>query len=194
MMTLRQIERYWQGKSYGRLVRELLSGRPEHSARLEAELVEAVPAAALAVVRLDELGQSHAFLCTLLIRRILSAQQPDGGWGDPMTTALCLRALLCAEGSGLAIEHGLRYLAGLQKNEGTWPRIPIRRTPSDAFVSAFILYQLGDCIRFREAVRFGDAMGWFEQHHATLDDDTAHLWQRAAFRCHLHHEPLPLWS
>ena len=38
--------------------------------------------------------------------------------------------------------------------------------PGDAFASAFVLYQLGNNARFRGAVRFGDAVHWFEQHEA----------------------------
>src|SRR4029077_1477677 len=119
-------------------------------------------AAALAVIRLDELSQSYLPLYSRLIRAILCQQQEDGGWGDLPTTALCLRALLAGNGDGVAIERGLDYLASLQKDEGIWPAAPIRRLPEDARVSLFILYQLGDHPRFRESVDFSRAVSWFE--------------------------------
>lgn len=194
MMTLRQIERYWQAKAYDRLIREILAGRPEASVRLETELTGSAPAAALALIRLDELGQAHAFLCTQMVRSLLTQQQADGGWGDVMVTALCVRALACAQGSGLSIQRGIAYLANLQKPDGFWPRIPIRRTPADPYVSAMVLFQLGDNAEFRQAVRFADALKCFEPNEPISDPQTQRLWQRAAFKCRLHQAPKLLWS
>ena len=51
--------------------------------------------------------------------------------GEPMLTALCLRALLSNQGAGLAVESALGYLAGLQQDSGIWPRVPLRRFPGD---------------------------------------------------------------
>jgi len=196
MTTLRQIERLWAARRYEPLFRQLLAARPEASFRLEIELARAVPAAALALIRLDELCQSHQPLAAELLRTLLSAQENDGGWGDPMTTALCLRALLTGRGSGAAVDRGLFYLANLQKSEGIWPNVPIRRLPADPYVSAFILHQLGDQPRFRETVRFLDALNWFDQHESTLDPESRRLWDRAASRCRLGYtlEPSPSWS
>ena len=83
----------------------------------------------LGIIRLDELCQSASSLYPELVRALLAEQESDGGWHDPMTTALCLRALLCGRGGGLAIERGLAFLANLQKPQGLWPKAPIRRTP-----------------------------------------------------------------
>lgn len=185
MQTARQIERFWSGRQYDRLAREVLSARAESSHRLTAELSRTVPSAALALIRLDELNQSHHPLGEKLIRSILSAQEADGGWGEPLVTALCLRALLCNKGQGIAIERGLTYLADLQKTEGPWPLVPIRRTAEDAFVSAFILFQLADNPSFRAAVRFEAAVNWFVQNEPKLDEDTRRLWHRASLRCRL---------
>jgi hypothetical protein len=190
MQTARQIERFWSAKQYDRLARELLAARVEASHRLTDELSRNVPAAALALIRLDELNQSHHPLTQKLIHCILSAQESDGGWGDPLVTALCLRALLCSRGQGIAIERGLTYLADLQKTappaaEGAWPSVPIRRTAEDAFVSAFILFQLADNPAFRAAVRFDAAVNWFVQNEPKLDEDTRRLWRRASLRCRL---------
>jgi hypothetical protein len=183
MITVRQIDRLWTSKSYERLFRELLSARPEASLRLEMELGRSIPAAALAMIRLDELSQSFVPLFGKLLRTILNDQHSDGGWGDPMSTALCLRALMCDRGHGVAIDRGLQYLANMQKAEGIWPNVPIRRMPADAFGSAFILLQLGDRMEFRNAVRFFEALSWFELNEGSLEGEARKLWDRAAVRC-----------
>lgn len=198
MTTVRQIERLWNARQYTRLFRDLIATRPERGFRLEMELDKPVPTAALALIRLEELTQSHVPLYSQLLRTVLSAQESDGGWGDPMATALCLRALMAGEGQGLAIEQGLMYLGALQKTEGIWPNVPMRRMPADPYISAFILYQLGDAPRFRSAVRFFDALNWFETHEHALDTETRQLWDRAALRCRIHgtkhrHQTL-IWS
>jgi hypothetical protein len=183
MITLRQIERLWNAKTYRKLVAELLRGRPEASVRLEIELGRAVPAAALTLIRLDELAQAHNPLSRKLLNVVLVGQELDGGWGDPMVTAVCLRALLCNQGQGQAIERAMKYLATMQKAEGVWPREPLRRMPADAYTSAFVLMLLGDHPHFRDAVRLSDAIDWFAHNAATLDAETARLWDRASLRC-----------
>jgi hypothetical protein len=185
MQTTRQIERFWIAQDYNRLARELLTARFECSHRLKAELSRTVPTAALALIRLDELNQGTHPLTQKLIHSILSAQEPDGGWGEPLVTALCLRALLCSQGIGVAIDRGMTYLAELQKTEGVWPSIPIRRTAEDPFVSAFILFQLADQPAFRRAVRFDDAVAWFLLNEPKLDADALRLWKRASLRARL---------
>jgi hypothetical protein len=183
MITVRQIERLWQAKSYERLFRELLAARPEASLRMQLELGRSIPTAALAIIRLDELSQAYVPLYSQLIRTVLNDQHSDGGWGDPMTTAICLRALMCGQGHGVAIDRGLHYLANMQKPEGIWPNVPIRRMPADPYVSAFILLQLGNKRAFRQAVRFFDALNWFERNETQLDPDTRRIWDRASTRC-----------
>lgn len=192
MITIRQIDRAWTARTYEKLFRELVAGRPEAGFRFELEHGRAIPAAAMAVIRLDELSQSHVPLCGTLIRAVIAGQEKDGGWGDAMTTALCLRALLCSQGDGLAIERGLQYLANLQKTEGVWPAVPLRRMPADGYVSAFVLYELGDVARFRDAVRFEDAVTWFAANEQSLDRETARLWARAQHRCRPHATPRAL--
>ena len=103
-----------------------------------------------------------------------------------MTTALCVRALLCGGGQGAAVERGLHYLATLQKPEGIWPREPLRRMPADAFASAFILMQLGERDAFRRAVRFDDAIDFFTANAPAMDPDARRLWTHAAVRCRVH--------
>ncbi|HEY8750174.1 MAG TPA: hypothetical protein VIM11_19475 [Tepidisphaeraceae bacterium] len=185
MMTVRQIERHWDAKAYDRLVGDLLTARPEGSLRLGVDLSRSVCGAALAVIRLDELDQGYAKIYPKLIRSLVMAQEADGGWGDLVTTALCLRALFCGQGNGTAIDHGLKYLADLQKTEGIWPHVPIRRMPSDPYISALVMYELGDQAAFRRAVRLEDATHWFAANESSLDDETRQLWNRARVRCRL---------
>jgi hypothetical protein len=166
------------------------------SATLPPSLIGVVPVAALAIIRLDELTQAAHPLYRRLLNVILTAQQKDGGWGDLLVTALCLRALIAGNGSGVAISAGLAYLCNLQKSEGAWPHDPIRRLPADGYTTAFILHQLGEFSLFRSAVRFDDAITWFSQHHPELDGETRRLWQHAAMRCRLAttHRPAPLFA
>ena len=190
MITIRQIERLFQEQRWHRLWDELLANRPEAQfVRLceqqSDSLRRVVPIAALAMIRLDELAQSHHTFYRRLLNIVLTGQQKDGGWGDPLTTALCLRALLTSNGEGCAVGGALAYLANLQKTEGIWPREPLRRMPADATVSAFILHQLGEFELFRHSVRFDDAIGWFIAHEKRIDDLTWRLWTHAKSRCRL---------
>jgi len=183
MITTRQIEKLWVSRSHERLLTEVLSARPEASLRLSAELVTPASVAALALVRLDELAQGNAAIAATFVRVILAAQEADGGWGSPVTTAVCVRALLCGRGHGESIDRGIKYLANLQKPDGIWPLIPIRRAEADPFVSAFVLFQLGEHLLFQQAVRFEDALEWFRRNEANLDVETARLWRHASMRC-----------
>jgi hypothetical protein len=182
MITVRQIDRLWSAKAFDRLLEQLISPRPESSDRLLSQLPGSLPAAAMAVIRLDELSQSFAPLYSQLVRTILSEQRPDGGWGDVMTTALCLRALLCGNGNGLAVERGLASLASLQKEQGIWPSMPVRRMPVDPYASAFVLLHLGSSEAFRNAVRVEDAKNWFDSNELALDEPARKLWSHACRR------------
>jgi hypothetical protein len=184
MITIRQMERDWVGRKYEKLFDALVEHRPEGSFPFDLTDGRAVPAAAMALIRLDELSQTHVPHYTRLVRTLLAAQNiNDGGWGDPLVTALCLRALMAGRGHGAAIDAGLHYLADLQKTEGIWPSAPIRRLPADPAVSAFVLYQLADQCAFRDAVRFADAVEWFETHQSSLDADARRWWDYASLRC-----------
>ena len=72
----------------------------------------------MAIIRLEELSQSHVTLHKSLLRALLASQESDGGWGDPMLTSLCVRALLVNNGGGDAVDRGLSYLAALQQPSG----------------------------------------------------------------------------
>lgn len=181
MTTTRQIERFWQAKDYARLLVQLLSGRSENFVRVRTDTEPRLATAALALVRLDEFNQSHTSVCGELVRTLLSAQEADGGWGDPMTTSLCVRALKTARGQGIAIERGLEALANLQKIDGSFPAEPLRRMPSDAFVTAFVLYEVG-CDA--QHIRVDEALMWLDAHTGSLDDATRVLRDRLNIRCH----------
>src|SRR5205823_1912582 len=138
MITVRQIERLWNAKAYPRLLQELISVRPEGALRISADVDTRSAAAAMALLRLDELNQSHTPMYSTLLKALIAYQQLDGSWTDLLTTSLCLRALLAGYGSGRSVDLALSYLATLQKDEGIWPNEPIRRMPADPYVSAFI--------------------------------------------------------
>jgi hypothetical protein len=185
MITVKQLERTWDTQNYERLFRCLVVSRPESVIELEFDGGWIAPTAAIAMICLDELSQSHAPVYQRLVRTLLAEQQSDGGWGDLATTALCLRALLCGEGHGPTVDRGIEFLARLQKPEGLWPRFPLRRMPEDALISAFIIYELGHHPEFRSAVRMNDAAAWFELNAPFLSEPVRNLWQRASRRCRL---------
>jgi hypothetical protein len=182
MITVRQLERLWEAKAFARISALLLEMRAESSLRLAQELAGAVPVAALTIIRLDELSQAHTAFCSRMIRTILAAQEQDGGFGDVLSTALCIRALSCGNGHGVAIERGLRYLVTLQKEDGSWPRIPLRRFAGDAFVTALVLYHLGDNEQFLQATRAEAALDWLCAQEAELDVETARVFKLVRMR------------
>ncbi len=182
MLTVRYIERLWDGRKYDRLLEELIAPRVEAAALGELIHNAMASAAALALVRLDELHSPHAPICSRLIRALIATQKSDGGWGDVATTAVAVWALSLQNGQGLAIEGGMGYLAMLQQPAGIWPKLPIRRMPEDALVSAFTILQLGDNDLFRAAVRIDAAFAWFDSHRWMLDQAALSLWDHARLR------------
>src|SRR5580704_822143 len=127
MLTVRYIQKLWDARKYQQILDELIGPRVEAPAAGELGHVQTASAAALCLIRLDELHQPHAPICSQLVRSLLARQETDGGWGDVAVTALCLRALSLQNGHGPAIERGMAYLANLQQPAGIWPKIPIRR-------------------------------------------------------------------
>jgi hypothetical protein len=182
MITVRQLERFWQEKAFDRMSRLCIEMRPESSVRLAIETSRAVPAAALAVIRLDELSQSHAPFCGKMIRTILAGQEADGGWGDVITTALCLRALACNSGQGPAIDRGFDYLRSLQKDDGSFPKVPLRRMPGDAFTTALVAYYLIDDPRAAGALDLDAALAYLELTETELDSETIRVWRCLSLR------------
>jgi hypothetical protein len=182
MITLRQLERLWHEKAFERMSALLLEMRPESSLRLTQDSSRLLPVAALAVIRLDELSQAHTPFCSKMIRTILAAQEQDGGFGDALGTALCIRALSCGNGHGLAIERGLKYLATLQKDDGSWPRIPMRRFTGDTFITALVLYHLGENDKFLQATRAQAALDWLCAQESDLDPETSRIFKLVRMR------------
>jgi hypothetical protein len=185
MMTYRAIEKHWVSKAYERLLGELLAARPEAALLPALRPAGTLACAAMGLVRLEELGQAGVAIAERLVRTIVAAQSPsDGGWEDPLVTALCVKALASCGGNGHAIDRGIEYLANLQRpDEGLWPRGPFRRLPGDALVSAGILYALGSDARFARMVNVERCAEWFVHHEGTLDEPTRDLWPLAALRC-----------
>jgi hypothetical protein len=186
MQTVKHIERLWSARRYDALLTQLVACRTDAQflPLLQTNSL-AIPAAAMAMVRLDELGQSGAPIYHKVLVALLASQESDGGWGDPILTALCLRALLGSRGAGESIDRGLLYLANLQKEEGIWPNIPFRRMPEDALTSVVVLYHLSHEPRFRNAVSFDSAVHWFDTHANQLDPQTRKLWLSTRLRCAL---------
>ena len=58
----------------------------------------------------------------------------------------------------------------------------MRRLPEDAFVSAFVLYHLGDDAQFQHSIRVADAVDWFDANASSLDLETAKLWRTLSIR------------
>ena len=56
MTTVRQIQRQWDARKYEKLFEELVATRPDTALRIEGVCSAAVPAAAFAMIRLDEHG------------------------------------------------------------------------------------------------------------------------------------------
>lgn len=146
MLTIRQIERLWTANDYARLASELLTGRVEMSPTTLVESSNRLACAALALVRIDEFGQNFNPLCPRLIRALLAGQNADGGWGsgggEPVLTALAIRALSTSRGQGQAIERGLAFLTGLRKDDGSFPKLPIARTAADDRTTHLVLHHL----------------------------------------------------
>ena len=188
MITVRQIERRHRARQYTKLLRELTAARPEASERFGTELTGAVAASAMAMVRLDELGQARTDLYAGLARDVAFTRESDGGWGDPATTALCLRALHATGRHVEEVFYGLKYLALLQRDDGTWPAGPLKRLPADAWTTAFVLMHLHADAQLRSAadlagVDLDGPAAWLDAHPKRLDADAKRLWARVSARC-----------
>ncbi len=142
MMTIKQAERFWGLKAYERLIDELCQGRAEAVGGIRQLIRGPEAAAALCVIRMHELLQSHQPFVAKMLRFLVASQQADGGFDDAVTTALAMRALATDRGAGLALESAIRYLDVLQRDDGEWAREPLRRMPGDPAVTAFVLLQL----------------------------------------------------
>jgi len=142
MMTIRQVDRLWQLKAYDRLIDDLCVGRAEAVGGIRQLIHGPIAAAALVVIRMDELLQGHLPQVARAVRYLIESQEADGGWGDAVTTALCVRALARSGGAGPVVDRGLALLGLLRRDDGEWPREPFKRFEGDPAVTAFVIHQL----------------------------------------------------
>ncbi len=175
MFTPRQLDRLWNQHRYADISSLCMEMRAEGSPRLLRELEGPVAAAALGLIRLDEISQPGHPLAVHFLRRVLLSQQPDGSFGSPLVTALCLRALLICKGDGLAVHRGMEHLAALQREDGLWPQAPVQRMPSDPLVTAFILHNLLPFEAFRSTVRVEEALRALQSLKLSGDPEARHL-------------------
>lgn len=143
MTTVRQMDGMWTDGQGKKLFAELSKFRPDVPEFLTTELGgSAVAAAALSMIRLQELSQTRTPLYRALLARLTVTQQPDGGWGDTLATVLAARALLNdAEGRSAGMK-AVVLLSGLQLEDGTFPRTTSRRIAGDTLATAFFLAHL----------------------------------------------------
>lgn len=181
MMTARQIEKWWMAREYVKLARQCLAGRAESVDSLRVALASPTAAAALALIRLDELGQSTP-VAAAMVRAVSAAQRDDGGWEEPILSAVCVRALLAHGCHRDQSAGGIASLARLQRDDGAWPRESFRRMPGDVCATAFILLQLVHDETFRAAVRVGDAVRWLREQQRSLVGDAVTLTRFALLR------------
>mgnify|MGYP005847101779 CR=1 FL=1 len=181
MMTVRQIEKWWAARDYAKLARECLAGRSEGIPSMRELLLNPLAAAALALVRLDELGQRSEVTSTLL-RAVINAQSDEGGWDDPLLTALCVRALQAHGAPSQCAAAGIASLARLQRDDGAWPREPLRRMPGDTLATSFVLLQLVNDAAFRAVARVDDAVRWLRDQSSHLPGDVESLSRVALLR------------
>lgn len=182
MLTVRQIERWWRGGGHERILSELSAGRVEATGEVKTLLVGPVSAAALAVIRLDELNQSAHPLASEFVHYIITHENAAGGWADAATTALCVRALSCSRGHGVVIDRGLSALAASQRPDSLWARTSGNRiAEGDLHVTAFIVVQLVNA-GVRGAVRIEDALAAIDATDRAAEPGLMRLRSHAAHR------------
>jgi len=182
MTTPRLLERLWNERKYPQLIDLLRAGRADLDPAVATRLTGPTAAAALAVIRLDELGQSLHPFASVAIRALIASQQPDGGWGDLAVTAMALRALRCSRGTGHVVTRGMQFLAAMQKPAGAWPTEPIRRLPADPALTAFILLHLAGDGDLARLARVDEALDWLHRHRCEIAPETRPWVDRATAR------------
>src|SRR5438132_8018355 len=100
MTTVRKLQKLWSEKAFERLWAHLVTARAEACLDI-SELSISTAAAALGIIRLDELNQHHVPLYSELVLFLIRQQDADGGWVEPRSTALAVRALLAGTGNGV---------------------------------------------------------------------------------------------
>jgi hypothetical protein len=191
MITARQIDRLFRTGDFSRLLHDLTSHRADALIRWDARASRQVLAAAMAAIRLDELNFAAHPLSGQMLQVVIRAQDAEGGWGDAITTALCLRALMARGGNGMAIERGLNYLANLQQEAGSFPAGPFRRMPADGHTTAAVTYLLGDQVAAFAAIDVSGGAAWLNRYLAEIDVPTRVIARTAVTRCRRAPMPAP---
>jgi len=187
-------ERLWNARQYVKLFGSLIANRPESTFRLEIDTPTSTLAAAMGIIRLDELNQP---MCRFTAPSSEHWSPPRNGTAagatrpsQPVSARPDAR-----EGASESIQRGLRYLADLQKSDGLWPKIPFRRMPGDACVSAFVLHQLSGDERFRAVVRFNDAVSWLRNNrHWNQKRTDCGIAPVLRCKAYVVREPMLVWS
>lgn len=165
MTSVRQIDGLWSEGRTRQLVTELTRFRPDFPASLIDSLSSsAVVAAALAMMRLQELDQTLFASYEGLERKLLASQAEDGSFGSIPVTALACRALLVEPTSSEALRKGLEYLGSMQREDGSFPIDSPRRLPGDLLTTALCIYHLSRDDRAKRALRFELAGRWLADH------------------------------
>ena len=169
MTTTRQIQALLSDGQHAKLIEGLAHYRSD----LPAEAISALngspmAAAAVAAIRLQELNQQRDGVYRNLIARLIAAQESNGGWGDTLVTSLVARALLGEPSARSAAIRALILLAGLQKDDGSLPRDPVRRLPGDALTTAFALAHLARSQEFAQRFRIESAIFALTQARGTV--------------------------
>ncbi len=154
-----EIRKLWSEGRVDALARMLAERRSEWSAWSVDRVRSLSAAAALGILTLVEMGSGPGDpLVREMGAALLAAQDSLGGWENPWTTSLVLRALSAGEIDGAAFARGLAYLASTQEATGGWAG----SDSAGLHDTAFVLTMLGDLADFRSAVDVGRAVDWYE--------------------------------
>lgn len=165
MTSVRQIDGLWSEGRTRQLVTELTRFRPDFPASMiDSVSSSPVVAAALAMVRLQELDQTLLASYEGLKRKLLASQAADGSFGSIPITVLACRALLAEPTGAEALRKGLEYLGLIQREDGGFPVDELRRLPSDLLATALCIYHLSRDDRAKRALRFEAAGRWLADH------------------------------
>jgi len=165
MTTIRQINGLWSEGRTRQLVAELTRYRPDFPPTLiDALASNPLAAAALAMIRLQELDQTLLATYDGLKRKLLDAQENDGSFGSIAVTVLACRALLTEASASESLRKGLEYLSLTQREDGGFPIDAPRRLPADLMNTALCIYHLSRDDRAKRALRFEAAGRWLADH------------------------------
>ena len=190
MLSVNLIDRFFRARRYEPLLEGLATNGMVLPLPLRVRLSQSpVPAVALGLRRLVELTYGPTSLSGEMTGFLLAAQAEDGSFdGDPLATAAAAAALgrviheqPAAADQAVTAARGraLAALAAMQNDSDLFDGCDDGTEQDRALTGAFVLYLLAGDDDFRQSVRYGDLMNWFEQHRDRLDADTNQLWRIA---------------